>query len=122
MARIASKATRPEREVAFILKAVGCRFKINDRSLPGTPDFVIGQSKTIVFVHGCFWHMHRCKRGQSNPIANAEFWSRKRAVNRDRDRRVLRALRRKGWQVLVVWECQLRYPERLKERLMQKVQ
>lgn len=117
MASIKCHGTSPEVYVGKILHRMGFRFRKNVTSLPGHPDFVIKSVQSIVFVHGCFWHMHRCKRGQSKPRTNAAFWQAKRTGNHDRDRRTLRKLRAKGWKVLVIWECQLRCPDRLSQTL-----
>lgn len=107
MAAIRSVDTKPELVVRKIVRALGVKCRLHGRDLPGSPDLVIDRSRIAIFVHGCFWHMHRCKRGRSTPATRVEFWRVKRTKNRDRDRRACSALRRAGWRVLVVWECEL---------------
>src|SRR6267378_1868536 len=106
MSRIRGRNTGPERTVRRLLSRLGVRFAIHDASLPGKPDIVIRASRTAVFVHGCFWHRHRCTRGRSMPTTRGAFWRKKLAMNAVRDQRLARRLRRLGWHVLVVWECQ----------------
>jgi DNA mismatch endonuclease (patch repair protein) len=117
MRAIRGKDTRVELAVRSLAHALGFRFRLHRKGLPGTPDLVFPRLRKVIFVHGCFWHLHSCNRGQSAPITNAEFWSAKRGSNALRDRRNILALRRLGWQVLVVWECQVRNPETLSRRL-----
>jgi len=117
MAAIRGKDTAPERIVRSILHRLGCRFALHRADLAGKPDIVMPARRAIVFVHGCYWHMHTCKRGRSTPATNAAFWRAKRTMNRDRDRRTLAKLRRAGWRVLVVWECQTSNPSALSQRL-----
>ncbi len=106
MGSIRSKKTKPERMIAAILVKLGVKFSCNVRTLPGTPDFVIQGTKKIIFVHGCFWHRHGCKKS-STPKTNTDFWIRKFAKNVRRDRAVVARLRRSGWSVLTLWECKL---------------
>lgn len=106
MAAIRGKGTTPERIVRSVLHGLGARFTLHRADLPGKPDIVMPARGAVVLVHGCYWHMHACKRGRSTPASNAAFWRAKRTRNRERDRRTLAELRRSGWRVLVVWECQ----------------
>ena len=108
MSRIRSQNTRPERLVTTLLSKRGISFSTQSAHLPGRPDFVLSRYRKAIFVHGCYWHVHRCRYGRVVPKTNAEFWRKKRAGNVDRDRRVRRALRAQGWQVLTIWECWLR--------------
>ncbi len=117
MAAIRGKDTTPERIVRSMLHWLGCRFALHRADLPGKPDIVMPARGLIALVHGCYWHMHGCKRGRSTPATNAAFWRAKRERTRNRDRRTLAALRRAGWRVLVVWECQLRDIDKLASRL-----
>jgi DNA mismatch endonuclease (patch repair protein) len=117
MAAIHGKNTKPERIVRSILHRLGCRFTLHRADLPGKPDIVMPARGVVVFVHGCYWHMHNCKRGRSTPATNTKFWRTKREHNRKRDRRNLDALRRAGWRVLTIWECQTRRPALLESRL-----
>lgn len=108
MAAIRGKDTTPERIVRSVLHRLGCRFALHRADLPGKPDIVMPARGAVVFVHGCYWHMHTCKRGRSTPATNAAFWRAKREKNRQRDRWTVAALRRAGWRVFVVWECELK--------------
>ena len=108
MAAIRGKHTTPERTVRSVLHRLGYRFRLYRSDLPGKPDIVMPARGAVVLVHGCYWHMHTCKRGRSTPMTNAAFWRAKRAKNRERDRQTLAALRRAGWRVVVVWECELK--------------
>ncbi len=117
MAAIRGKDTGPEMTVRRILTAMGYRYRLHDRALPGRPDLVFVSRRAVVFVHGCFWHRHACRTGRATPRTRGAFWCAKFESNRQRDRRNVRALRRQGWRALVVWECQLRDADRLMARL-----
>ena len=118
MSRIRGRDTKPELAVRRMLHALGHRYRLHRRDLPGCPDLVFSGRRKVVFVHGCFWHRHRCKYGQVKPATRSEFWERKLAGNKARDARNRRQLRRLGWQVLVVWECQTRKPEELLHKIV----
>ena len=107
MSGIRGKNTSPELTVRKALHAAGLRFRIHAKHIPGRPDIVLPRFKTAVLVHGCFWHRHpRCKFAYT-PRSNISFWKEKFASNVARDRRAIRALRREGWNVFVVWECEI---------------
>lgn len=109
MARIRGKDTKPELAVRSLLHAAGFRFRLHARQLPGRPDLVLPKHYAVVFVHGCFWHRHgRCRDGRSTPRSNQAYWGPKFERNVARDRRVKQALRRRGWRVITVWECQVK--------------
>lgn len=108
MSRIHGKDTNPELAVRRIIKPMRLPCRFHDRLLPGCPDIVFPSQQKVILIHGCFWHRHRCRKGRSLPKTRSAFWKRKLECNRLRDRRCRRALSRKGWHVLVVWECQLR--------------
>lgn len=95
---------------------MGFRFRLHRRDLPGKPDIVLMKYKTVVFVHGCFWHGHECPRG-ATPTSNTEFWSNKISRNRDRDELACSELIKASWRVIVVWECELKQRESLSLRL-----
>jgi DNA mismatch endonuclease (patch repair protein) len=95
---------------------MGYRFRLHRKDLPGTPDIVLPSRRAIVFVHGCFWHGHGCKIGQS-PKSRPEYWQPKLARNRDRDREKAAALEDAGWRVLTVWQCELRDISALERKL-----
>ena len=117
MAKIKGKNTGPERAVRSLLHRAGYRFRIHVRTLPGTPDIVLPRHRAIVFVHGCFWHRHPNCKTASTPKSHRKFWADKFARNVANDRKHRRQLRRLGWRVLTVWECQLRHPERVLARI-----
>lgn len=111
MARVRGANTGPELVVRRILHRLGYRFRLHRRDLPGRPDIVLPKHRTVVFVHGCFWHQHSCRRGRRKPASNLDYWLPKLTKNVQRDAKVKRALKRLGWRVLTIWECQLASPE-----------
>ena len=117
MAAIRGRDTGLEIAVRSIVHRLGYRFVLNDRSLPGSPDLVLPRLGTVIFVHGCYWHRHRGCRYAMTPKTRRAFWQTKFDANVARDRRSAARLRRLGWSVLTVWECQLRHPERVRARL-----
>jgi DNA mismatch endonuclease, patch repair protein len=117
MSRIRGGDTVPEKLVRSVLHRLGFRFRLHVKSLPGKPDIVLPRYRTVVFVHGCFWHRHGSCKFAYNPKTRVDFWARKFAGNIERDRAALRALRRSGEQVIVVWECQTRDRVALSRRL-----
>lgn len=117
MQAVKSKNTSIELHIRRLLHAQGYRFRLHKADLPGCPDIVFPARRKAVFVNGCFWHGHDCKRGNRIPATNAEYWRAKIARNRERDRRSIRQLRALGWACFVVWECQLRDESRVFSRL-----
>ena len=107
MAAVKSKDTTPEMNVRRLVHSMGYRYRLHDRSLPGTPDLVFPRFRKVINVSGCFWHLHGCARCRI-PSANRDYWTQKLQRNTARDKRVQRALRRVGWGVMVIWECQTR--------------
>lgn len=107
MSAIRGKDTKPEMVVRRAIHAAGLRYRLHHRELPGSPDVVLSRIKTVVFVHGCFWHAHGCS-GRALPKTRREFWRAKLEANVDRDARVRYFLRTAGWQVHVIWECELK--------------
>jgi len=112
MLQIKNMDTKPEVLVRKYLFSKGLRFRKNDKRYPGHPDIVLPKYKTVVFVHGCFWHMHENCRYSRMPSSNVDYWEKKLSGNRDRDKRNQDALTEMGWNVLVVWECQLKKDKR----------
>ena len=108
MSRIRSKDTKPEMLLRTALHALGFRYRLHLGDLPGRPDLVFPGRKKVVFVNGCFWHVHACKYGRVSPATNAEFWETKRAATVARDARNVAELEALGWQVFTAWECELR--------------
>ncbi len=107
MAAIRSKDTKPELRVRSLLHRLGYRFRLHRSDLPGKPDIVLPSKRKIIFVHGCFWHLHECRFGRVQPATNENFWTEKRRRNCERDETNLQLLRQDGWDVLVIWECLL---------------
>ena len=114
MSRVKNKNTRQELLVRSLLHRLGYRFRLHRNDLPGTPDLVLPKHCVAVFVHGCFWHGHSCNRGKL-PQSNREFWRSKIQKNIDRDKQAREALRRLGWDVVVVWSCETSSAVRLTE-------
>ncbi len=107
MSRIRGKDTGPEMTVRRIVHALGYRYRLHCRDLPGTPDLVLRRTHKVIFVHGCFWHRHENCPCAYTPKSRQSFWSKKFRLNKQRDRRHIRQLTQDGWAVLVVWECEL---------------
>ena len=123
MSRIRNKDTKPEERVRKYLFAHGFRYRKNVKSLPGTPDVVLPKYKTVIFVHGCFWHMHDCG-GFQWPATNQEYWEPKLRRNVERDQLNKEHLQSLGWKVLTVWECELKRKnfEETMNRISQEIQ
>ena len=117
MAAIRGKHTSPEMTVRRVLTAMGYRYRLHGRGLPGRPDVVFASRRAVILIHGCYWHRHSCSLGQVMPRTRRQFWRAKLEGNAVRDRRTRARLRRLGWRVLVVWECQLRDLDVLATRL-----
>ncbi|MGC2659766.1 MAG: DNA mismatch endonuclease Vsr [Bryobacteraceae bacterium] len=117
MAAIKGKNTNPEIRVRSLLHSLGYRFRLHRKDLPGKPDIVLPKYRTVIFVHGCFWHCHECRWGSVVPKTRAEFWSVKRRGNVGRDQRQRAELESAGWKVMIVWECEARNTEALKAAL-----
>ena len=110
MSRIRGKDTKPELALRKVLHGLGLRYRLHGAGLPGKPDLVFPKYKTVVFVHGCFWHRHAGCSIATIPKSNTPFWSDKFAKNVARDARVGESLQASGWSVLVAWECELSTP------------
>jgi DNA mismatch endonuclease (patch repair protein) len=117
MSRVRSKDTKPELIVRSTVHRMGFRYRLHSNNLPGCPDLVFAGRKKIVFVHGCFWHGHNCRAGRNRPASHTTYWDAKLERNMKRDRSNSARLRRQGWSVLAVWECQVREKDRLALRL-----
>lgn len=114
MSQIKSKNTKPEEIVRKYLFSHGLRFRKNDKKLPGHPDIVLPKYKTVIFVNGCFWHAHEGCKYFKWPENNAEFWKNKLLGNKNRDITNIQKLRAIGWNVIVVWECELKKHNQVK--------
>ena len=117
MSRVSSKDTKPEKIVRSFLHGSGFRFRLHVMNLPGKPDLVLARYKAVIFVHGCFWHRHKDCKKATTPQSRKEFWEEKFKRNVIRDKENCQALRRDGWNVLVIWECELRNAQKRSERL-----
>ncbi|WP_244973746.1 very short patch repair endonuclease [Vreelandella venusta] len=113
MSKIRHKDTKPEMIVRRLIHKEGYRYRLHDKRLPGKPDLVFRQRSKVIFVHGCFWHLHEnCKKSRP-PKSRQDFWLPKLEANRERDDRNIAKLREMGWEVLVIWECELGETDRL---------
>lgn len=116
MRAIQGKDMVPELAVRRLVHSLGYRFRLHQKTLPGNPDLVFATRRRVIFVHGCFWHLHGCKRAHV-PRSNRDYWATKLRRNRQRDRKNLKALISTGWVVLVVWECEVTDETTLRTRI-----
>lgn len=117
MSKIRSRDTKPELTVRSMLHKAGYRFRLHRKDLPGCPDIVLSKYQTVIFVHGCFWHQHKACAGGHIPKSRKGYWKPKLARNVERDRKHQRNLRRLGWHVITLWECQIKkHPDRTFQR------
>jgi len=107
MRAVKSRDTAPEMTVRRLVYSMGYRYRLHRKDLPGKPDLTFQSRRKVIFIHGCFWHGHDCKRGARVPKNNREYWETKIARNSARDSQHDEGLRREGWRILVVWECQI---------------
>jgi DNA mismatch endonuclease (patch repair protein) len=121
MSRIKGQNTKPEIRVRSMLHQLGFRFRLHRSDLPGKPDITLPKYRTVIFVHGCFWHKHPGCRLAYTPRSNEAFWSEKLASNVKRDKRNQRALRKLGWSVRIIWECQTKDWNRLQKLILAKL-
>ena len=119
MRSVKSRDTKPEIVVRQLLHRMGYRYRLHRPDLPGKPDIVFSSRKKVIFVHGCFWHGHTCKRGNRQPKTNTDYWRAKIERNVERFAGQLEELARKGWNALVLWECELSDESNLRVRLIQ---
>lgn len=122
MSRVSSKDTKPELLVRRLVFSLGYRYRLHTKGLPGTPDLVFPGRKKVIFVNGCFWHGHIGCRYSGLPKSRTEFWRAKIDRNRERDRGNITTLQAHGWQVLTVWQCELKEIETLTSRLNEFIQ
>lgn len=122
MSSISGKNTEPEIAVRSLLHSLGYRFRIHRKDLPGNPDIVLPKYKKIIFIHGCFWHGHRdCKRSKL-PNSNREFWEQKIRSNVQRDNKIISSLTENGWDVMILWTCQIRNSENVAHKLIEFIE
>lgn len=108
MSKISGKDTSPEVSVRKYLFSKGFRYRKNVKQLPGKPDIVLPKYKTVLFIHGCFWHGHASCKKSNLPVTNAEFWKNKIDANIERDKSNIDKLRKEGWKVLIIWQCEIK--------------
>ena len=113
MAAVHSRDTKPELAVRKMVHGLGYRYRLHCRTLPGKPDLVFASRRKIILVHGCFWHRHRKCKYATTPKTRADYWEDKFRANIARDRRTVRELKKMGWAVKTVWQCELKHPQRL---------
>jgi len=121
MAKVRGKNTKPEMVVRSLIHKLGYRFRLHAKELPGRPDIVFRPKKKVIFVHGCFWHRHpdpQCKLARL-PKSRLQFWIPKLEANRARDQASENSLRELGWEVLTIWECELKDMAEVKQRLLE---
>lgn len=121
MAKVKSRDTKPEKKVRSLLFSLGFRFRLCQKNLPGKPDIVLKKYKTVIFVHGCFWHGHENCKNARIPKSNVEFWKNKIERNKQRFAEVSRQLRAQGWKVVVIWECETKNMTILKKFLLENI-
>ena len=118
MSRIRSGNTKPEIEVRSLLHKAGYRFRLHGKDLPGRPDIVLPKYKTVIFVHGCFWHVHEGCKDSVIPKTNTAKWEKKLFSNAERDKKKIKDLKKNGWNVVVIWECQVRKKGLLEKKIL----
>lgn len=116
MSRIRSTNTKPEMLVRKFLFAQGCRYKLHDATLPGKPDIVLPKYKTVIFIHGCFWHGHNNCKYYKVPQTRTDWWLNKINTNNVNDAKTVKALKKDGWKIITLWECDLK-PEKVDKTL-----
>lgn len=120
MRRIRSSDTKPEIKIRSEIHKSGLRFRKNSNKILGKPDIVFHGYKTLVFVHGCFWHRHKNCKKATTPSTNREFWEKKFERNVKRDKDTVKILKKEGWKVFIIWECETKKPEKIK-KLIRKI-
>ena len=117
MSAIKSKNTKPEIILRKLLHSMGYRFRLHKKDLPGSPDIVLPKYKTVIFVHGCFWHRHQNCKYASNPKTRREFWEKKFKENIERDKKAQEKLKNLGWKTKIIWECEIKKQDKLIKKL-----
>ncbi len=117
MSRVKGRDTKPEKVVRSLLHAMGYRFRLHRKDLPGKPDIVLPKHRKAIFVHGCFWHGHVGCRRAARPESNIDFWNKKIDGNMSRDKTAQVELKKSGWDFLVIWQCEMKDTEKLRQNL-----
>ena len=118
MSAIKSKNTKPEIAVRKLLHSMGYRFRLHSKDLPGSPDIVLPKYKTVIFVHGCFWHRHENCKYASTPKTRKEFWNKKFTENKKRDSEIQEKIKILDWRSVVIWECETKNMENLRDKII----
>ena len=118
MSAIKSKNTKPEIKVRKVLHSMGYRFRLHSKDLPGSPDIVLPKHKTVIFVHGCFWHRHENCKYASTPKTRKEFWNKKFTENKKRDSEIQEKIKILDWRSVVIWECETKNIENLRDKII----
>ena len=118
MSRIHGKDTVPEMAIRRLIHGMGYRYRLHDRSLPGSPDLVFRSRKKVIFVNGCFWHRHHGCRLATVPKTNVEYWTEKFRLNSERDRKTHEEFELLGWKILLIWQCEIRDTEKVKRKII----
>ena len=118
MSAIKSKNTKPEIKVRKVLHSMGYRFRLHSKDLPGSPDIVLPKYKTVIFVHGCFWHRHENCKYASTPKTRQEFWNKKFKTNIERDLEIQDKIKNLDWRSVVIWECETKNMENLRDKII----
>jgi DNA mismatch endonuclease, patch repair protein len=121
MRLVRSRDTKPEIRVRSLLHSLGFRFRLQRKDLPGNPDIVLPKHSTVIFVHGCFWHRHKGCQEASMPATNQDYWIPKFNKTVERDKKNQEELRRLGWNIITLWECEIKNLNRLTDRLMNSI-
>lgn len=117
MSSVKRQNTGPEVRVRKLLHAMGYRFRLHKKELPGTPDIALSRYKAAIFVHGCFWHQHRGCKYSRRPSSNISYWNKKLDANIERDRKNIKELVKLGWKVLILWQCEIKDAEAIKRKI-----
>jgi len=115
MSRNRGKDTSPEIIVRQLIYSLGYRYRLHRKDLPGCPDMVFSAKKKVIFINGCYWHRHTCKKGRSKPETREDFWQTKFFKTKQRDKETRKKLKKLDWQILTIWECQIKNVEKLKK-------
>ena len=118
MSAIKSKNTKPEIAVRKVLHSMGYRFRLHSKDLPGSPDIVLPKYKTVIFVHGCFWHRHKDCKYATTPKTRQEFWNKKFTTNIERDLEIHEKIKNLNWRSVVIWECETKHMENLRDKII----
>ena len=118
MSAIKSKNTKPEIAVRKVLHSMGYRFRLHGKDLPGSPDIVLPKYRTVIFVHGCFWHRHKDCKYATTPKTRQDFWNKKFTTNIERDLEIHEKIKNLNWRSVVIWECETKHMENLRDKII----